>query len=910
MYSPTHVLNWFRAAWWSIKTSSVAGSKGFASLNAEQAKRGVHFSLRPWRHRTVYFRSIPRGEYNLEVRHRDYFLKDNRKSLVAELTIVDPLQARETTGSGLTNGKNGLPFSYAGGGTTIRGQIRQSVPLKLVEDKDWIRVRLSSTLDRFINIDNVRLSRKVVDLRSSSAVIDGFQKIVSNRGGVLDVEYIVYSDIDLNIVDGSSIWFSSMISILASQGRVMVISKRNIESDVIWSNVKGLDNVELLTPLDFGIEDGVIDVDRAINIIKTLDHVLPYLHNVVIRGLSAAEKLCANRQFFDRSCIYLTDFYDIVDGERYISEDRVSSVSQVALQAGVLLCQTDAIREKIEELSGFAFQSYLLPPPIPDDLPEITKSSDETKTIRIGYAGKITPNWGVDELLDWSAALNSDGVEVELHIVANRISNGSGAKHVPGFREQILAKIEESGANHYDDFNREQSMELMAKMDFVWCYRPSELEDITLELSTKLVEMAAAGAACICYPSDVNKVTLGEDYPFFIRSEEEFRAILAARDVRPSAEVSDRIRHDHSLACIADDFGKTILDQKVGDEDKPVIVFAGHDFKFIDPYISHLKVLGYPVLRDTWGWGTMENQQLTNMLHAQADIVFCEWGLANAVWYSQNKVEGTKLFIRIHLQEINARAEKFGHQINHEAVDGFIFVDETVRKEAIRLFGFPVEKTIVIPNFLLDGEYVDRAAEKHASDTIRLGMVGIIPQRKRFDRAVDLLSALLEQGYDATLSIKGPRPEQLDFMLAPGRAVELIYYDKVYKRIQEDERLSEAVSFAPWGNDVALWYRDIDFILSPSDFESFHYALADGILSGCDPILWDWEGAGRIYQDDWLVRELDDAVAKVVATREMAAQERMAQAQQKRDLLVNRYGYKNIFERLSGFVGLETKSTN
>ena len=96
---------------------------------------------------------------------------------------------------------------------------------------------------------------------------------------------------------------------------------------------------------------------------------------------------------------------------------------------------------------------------------------------------------------------------------------------------------------------------------------------------------------------------------------------------------------------------------------KKNIVIAGHDLKFIGEFESYLKQKGYQVKRDLWEWGEPGDETRSEYLAKWADIVFCEWGLANAVWYSQNLDKNKRLVVRIHLQEINERARRFPPKI-------------------------------------------------------------------------------------------------------------------------------------------------------------------------------------------------------------------------------------------------------
>ena len=98
-------------------------------------------------------------------------------------------------------------------------------------------------------------------------------------------------------------------------------------------------------------------------------------------------------------------------------------------------------------------------------------------------------------------------------------------------------------------------------------------------------------------------------------------------------------------------------------------------------------------------------------------------------------------------------------------------------------------------------------------------------------------------------------------------------------RVNGDPLLRESVVFDGFGSDVAQWFRKIGFILSPSDFESFHLAVAEGVASGSVPLIWPWEGADELYPEETLVSspaEAADAILAAVSTNE--AERRQAQA--------------------------------
>ena len=58
---------------------------------------------------------------------------------------------------------------------------------------------------------------------------------------------------------------------------------------------------------------------------------------------------------------------------------------------------------------------------------------------------------------------------------------------------------------------------------------------------------------------------------------------------------------------------------------------------------------------------------------------------------------------------------------------------------------------------------------------------------------------------------------------------------------------SNAVIFDRHGDDMAIWYSKVGFILSTSDHEGSHQAIAEGMAAGCIPIIRNWNGATPLY---------------------------------------------------------------
>lgn len=288
-----------------------------------------------------------------------------------------------------------------------------------------------------------------------------------------------------------------------------------------------------------------------------------------------------------------------------------------------------------------------------------------------------------------------------------------------------------------------------------------------------------------------------------------------------------------------------LVDEDTFDFSEKTVLVAGHDLKFASAILDELQAIGCEVLVDKWDGHNKHDAERSKELLNQADIIFCEWGLGNAVWYSNNLLPRQSMVVRVHSQELFL---PFLRQVNKAKVGKFIFVGELIRKAAITSHGVPSNKTVVIPNFV-DSESLDRPKVEGVEMT--LGIVGIVPKSKRLDRALDILEGLLEYDSGYKLRIKGKAPEDIPWM--KNRPEEMEFYSAQNRRIESiNQKYPGAVVFDGFGPDMEEWYRHVGVVLSTSDFESFHLTLADGAASGALPVSLNWPGADLIYPRTWL----------------------------------------------------------
>ena len=96
---------------------------------------------------------------------------------------------------------------------------------------------------------------------------------------------------------------------------------------------------------------------------------------------------------------------------------------------------------------------------------------------------------------------------------------------------------------------------------------------------------------------------------------------------------------------------------------------------------------------------------------------------------------------------------------------------------------------------------------------------------------------------------------------------------KEYFRIYRESKLLKNVEWQHRDADLLIlnryqkdnlqqWYSGISVIASTSTHEGFHYAVAQGMLTGCEPLVFNWSTAKDFY-DPWVVDSMEQATLRL-----------------------------------------------
>lgn len=652
---------------------------------------------------------------------------------------------------------------------------------------------------------------------------------------------------DLNYIDGSSIWAQTIaLATAASGAKVDFLAKSTPSRDELYAPLEDIEDITILDGSDRQFWNGkgyaritpVMLGELAIR----LDQTCPY-DVIIVRGLEIATRLLGAPDVLARCWMYLTDIPQRI--EEY-SDDQRLLMQRIAHGCQRLLCQTQGFtalwQRLVPDLSADKVRLYT--PVIPDLLEGLPTIAERPR--RVIYAGKFKGDWMTLEMAEAWPNIHRVLADSELVMIGDKIHD---EPRRPGYKLQMQQTLENTAGLHWlGPQSREVVQRELQQARVGLSWRHEGMND-TVEYSTKILEYGGAGCAAILNRNPLHEQLLGKDYPLFANNEEEFcRQLIRALDEpyvsQQAADALRRLAKCHTFSTRVKEIRQWLSEVPKVPEPKlkTKVLVAGHDLKFFALLQKKLESTGqFEFLIDQWHGHNRHDEMQSRALIEQADVIFCEWCLGNLKWYSHNKQPHQRLVARFHAQETRT---SYMSESNWGNVDHVSFVSEHMRRQALEVFkGFPFEKTSVIPNYLDDTKFTPKKKTGDAHYT--LGIVGVAPKSKRLDRAVDLLEALLEEDDRYCLRVKGKHP--LDYGWLLKREDELAYYRQVFERINSNARLRHKVIFDPLGDDVNDWYTMVGFILSPSDHESFHMAIGEGILTGAKPIIWDWDGASDIW---------------------------------------------------------------
>lgn len=676
----------------------------------------------------------------------------------------------------------------------------------------------------------------------------------------------VYGEIDPNLIDGSSVWLQSVCQVLASiEGvEVTLLLRRPLESERRFLLV-GLEANPRIDLVDAG-EPRLLGPTEALDLMEELDRGRGPFDLVLLRGQAVLAEAAERAAFEGRLWSYAMTGRGMPD----------ATLRALGSRSARLLCQTEAVAEELRRIVPEANGSVLvLPPMIPDEGPLPQREEREEGSLRLVYSGKLAPEYCWLETVEAFRALRAGQPEAELHVLGDKVHRPPDR---PGFHEQAMRALRETdGLRWHGAVPRAAVHDLLAGCDLALSIRDPGVE-AARELSTKVLEYGAAGLPVVLNRAPAYERLLGEDYPLFVDRPGDAGDLLAGPVLDPRLraeaaaacqEASREFTFSRVAARLAEHLPAT--NGPIAGTERPTsVLVAGHDLKFLAPIREAVAAAGATLTEDVWQSHTEHDEAASRAALEGADVILCEWCLGNAAWYSRNKRPGQRLVVRLHRVEVFTEHPA---RVDIDNVDRVVCVSRHIADEAIERFGWDPAKLHVIPNSVDVSRF---RLPKQEDARFTLAMIGYVPQRKRLDRALDVLEELRRHDPRFRLVVIGHPPSALDWVV---REVEEVHFFRdCLARAQESLALRGAVIFRPFTEHLPGELRQAGFALSTSDSEGHQVALAEAAASGAIPVILDRPGASSQFPRRWIhaTGSLAAEAVAVIANGDMSAESHAA----------------------------------
>jgi glycosyltransferase involved in cell wall biosynthesis len=341
------------------------------------------------------------------------------------------------------------------------------------------------------------------------------------------IRFGLYAEVNMNLIDGSSVWVQSVSQTLARiPGVEVTLLLRTPEKrDVLTAPLRDNGRIELADPEGLDHEKS-LDVESALDELERLDDKQRF-DVVLLRGAGICAEAARRGSFPGRLwCYYLTP-HDFEPGRE------VDQLRLIGSASDRVLCQTEPIRDlALAAVPEHADKLTLLPPMIPE-ISGGPRPPAVTDSLRLIYAGKFAPEYYFLEIIDTFQRLRRSHPDAELHLVGDKIHNPPGD---PGFKPAVdRALAETENLVWHGGVSRDEVDALLRQADVALSVRHPMMDK---ELATKVLEYGAAGCAVVLNRTALYENLLGADYPLFATDPGEILAALM--QVAKNADLRDQ----------------------------------------------------------------------------------------------------------------------------------------------------------------------------------------------------------------------------------------------------------------------------------------------------------------------------------------------------------------------------------
>ncbi len=297
----------------------------------------------------------------------------------------------------------------------------------------------------------------------------------------------------------------------------------------------------------------------------------------------------------------------------------------------------------------------------------------------------------------------------------------------------------------------------------------------------------------------------------------------------------------------------------------------------------------------------MGRNDLSHLLSSfGAKNIWVEWASHPAIMVSKVKRPWQKLIIRLHRYEMYRK--KWMRKINWKNVDCVVFVNSELEKEFKNTINNSV-KTITIPNAVeIDTFNLTQISNENSLLAYGLHFHPI----KAYDKLIEMFAKVIQQNPNFTLTIAGQKPTHELYQECYNECIALIDKFDLADNVKLKE-LSIGENELKSHSNIKTLLEKHNAVVSYSDMESFHYAFAEGLVSGLQGFCRGWRALNpHEFWNDWCYNDEQSMIDGILKWGSASIEERQKIAIRNRQYIIDNFStekiakkYESLFEEIS-----------
>lgn len=316
---------------------------------------------------------------------------------------------------------------------------------------------------------------------------------------------------------------------------------------------------------------------------------------------------------------------------------------------------------------------------------------------------------------------------------------------------------------------------------------------------------------------------------------------------------------------------------QAGLDEKPTFGFYTGSIRenhFAKPILKELVHQGYDVT-------TTYDTNLLPKLYQSVDYLWIEWG---EKWLLDilRKPRDCKIIVRIHRYEVD---RPFAKDINWNNADLLWFVNQDVEANFRNKFPDVSTPSVVIPN-AVDVDEIKFQDRKKFGKKIVLFSIRF-SDIKDFPCAIKIFDKVSESDDKFSMTLRAMVPPEDVYnklkVMAKGKKIDFIT-DPIDIETIDDK------------SDINALLKGKDIFLSTSNYESFHYAVAESLASGLQVFVRSWDRGGN-PEDFWapyLCKSEQEMADKIIEWSELHDTQKQIIARTNRQYVRTNFGPEMI----------------